>query len=211
MGTAVENEFKYTSDRDIDAGLLVERLEVFLKDRSVPFKKKVKRSKDLYFDSADMELFNSERMLRMKTSENGKIKLTVKRPISNEFGMMSREEIEAASDGSMDDIVRFAGKHLPGIQIGEEPTLAIECERTAFDYLDGSGIKLSFDRCIYVHGDASKTFYEIELESMNESTERDFDEIGMCGFIEETLGFEPVTKSKYQRGIEWIRASDISE
>jgi len=199
---AVENEFKFTSEKDLDPGSVAESLRSFLSSKNVPFKEKSKQSVDLYFDTEGLDLYKEDCILRQKTSSNGKIKLTVKRPISNEMRMMSREEIETESDGSWERVLSFSEEHLPGRIVLEKPSLTIECERIAFDYKDGSGIKLSLDVCDYVDGPTKKRFYEIELESVDDSTNREFDSIGMCQFIED-LGFAPVTESKYRRGVAW--------
>ncbi len=79
----------------------------------------------------------------------------------------------------------------------------MECERAAYD-LD-NGTNLSIDLCTYVSGKKRKDFLEIELECMSDVVNRDFDSEGLCDLALE-LGFEQVTRSKYQRGVEWLRA-----
>ncbi|MBR4202779.1 MAG: hypothetical protein IKQ93_04305, partial [Candidatus Methanomethylophilaceae archaeon] len=81
-------------------------------------------------------------------------------------------------------------------------------ERTAFYYTDGADVMLTFDTCRYISGKRRKDFLEVEIESMGKSTERGFDHIGMRDFVKE-LSFYPVTKSKYQRGIEWIQSLNV--
>ncbi len=203
MGTAVENEFKFTSDRRIDEDTVVDELLSYLDKKGITYSVKVKSSVDRYYDSEHLALYHNDCMLRLKNSENGKIKLTMKRPISNAKQMMSRKEIERASDGSFEDVCAFCRTEFPDLIISPEPTLMIECERTSIDLKDGSGIKLSFDHCVYRYGIDSKDFYEIEYESMDDITNTEFDNIGICGFIQFYLEFQPVVKSKYQRGIEW--------
>ena len=140
-------------------------------------------------------------MLRRKVSSTGKIKLTVKRPISNKHGIMSREETERTSDGSYEDLCEFVHEVIPDIEIRRQPIFTLECERAAYD-LD-NGTNLSFDVCTYVHGERRKDFLEIELECMSDSVKRDFDSDGICDLVQ-NMGFKQVTKSKYQRGIEWL-------
>ena len=205
MGEAVENEFKFTAEGKQDIAALSARMEGFLQDSGVVYSKKAKRSVDSYFDTSDQRVYESDCILRRKVSENGKVKLTIKRPITNEYQMMSRQEIEVSSDGRFEEIAAFSEEYLPGLQIEEEPILNLECERIAFDYKDGSGIKLSLDSCTYVSNDHRKDFCEIELESMGDSTQSGFDSIGICDFVTKDLGFTPVTESKYRRGIQWIR------
>jgi inorganic triphosphatase YgiF len=203
MGSAIENEFKFTCGQKVNGTLVVQRLESYLDLHDISYKEKNRHSVDSYYDSGDMALYRSDRILRMKRSDSGRIKLTVKRPVSNEENMMSREEIETSSDGSMKELKAFARENLPDVEIADDPVLKIDCTRTAIYYQDGSEILLSFDHCKYLSGRDCKEFYEIELESMDDSTERGFDRIEIRAFIESELGFEPTVKSKYQRGIEW--------
>ena len=198
---SVENEYKYTRSADADAYALIDRLESFLVENDVPFKRKSRVAVDSYFDSEDLDLFKADCCLRRKVSSKGKIKLTMKRPISKEDGLMSREEIEEPSDGSISEVLRFGRLHFPDIDIGEEPVLMIECERIAFEYLDGSGLKLSFDTVEYVRPQGPEGYFEIELESMDDCECRDFDSLGIVRFIRDKLGFEPATDSKYRRGM----------
>jgi len=204
MSNAVENEFKFTTDRHIDAMAVIDRLESFLRDHDVTYTKKNRSSVDTYFDSKDLELFNSGCSLRNKVSSNGKIKLTAKKPISSNKGVMSRKEIEKPSDGSLRSVKSFGAQIFPNIVIRDEPSLTLESERTAFYYEDeGNEIMLSFDKCRYISGRLSKEFLEIEIELMGDNEEKDFDHIGLERFITEDLSFKSVTKSKYQRGIDW--------
>ncbi len=205
MGNNVENEFKFTLEGCQDCGAISERLEGFLNEHGVPYSKKIKQSVDSFFDTEDYQVYEKDCVLRRKVSSNGKVKLTIKKPLSNEFRMMSRQEIEVPSDGSIGEIRAFAAEYLPDLEIMEGPVLVSECERTSITYEDGSCIKLSVDACSYVNGGSRKDFCEIELESIDDSTKRDFDAIGMCDFITDVLGFVTVTESKYRRGIKWIR------
>ena len=202
MGTAVENEFKFTSYEHLDADIIIDKLMTFLSQHRISYNLKSKHSVDSYFDTTDFDLYKMDCILRRKNSSNGKIKLTMKRPMSNELGMMSRLEIERASDGSFDDLMDFFHNEFPSMTIDDDPVLYIDCDRTAFDYTDGSNIKLSLDHCFYMFKDNKKDFFEIELESMDDHTKRDFDSIGILDFIE-SLEFQQVTVSKYQRGIQW--------
>lgn len=203
MGSAVENEFKFTTDREIDGEAVVRELVSFLKMNNVDYSMKTKHSVDTYYDSENLALFIMDCMVRLKRSSNGKLKLTAKRPISNGDGMMSREEIERESDGSFEDVCAFSSSVFPGIDLSSEPSLTLECNRTSIAY--GDGIDLTFDSCIYIFGEESKKFHEIELECMSDRTDTGFDGIGIRGFIEEHLGFDPVVQSKYRRGVQWAR------
>jgi adenylate cyclase class IV len=208
MSKAVENEFKFTTDQKLGAADTVNALESFLREHGVPFNKKGRQSTDTYYDSEDLALFHGGCILRQKNSSNGRIKLTAKKPISNEEEMMSREEIEILSDGRFESLEAFGRECFPDLVIQKEPVLTIETERTAIYYIDGTDIMLSFDICRYVSGEDSKRFLEIEIESMGNATERGFDLIGMRDFVK-GLSFFPVTKSKYQRGIEWIQSLNV--
>jgi inorganic triphosphatase YgiF len=201
---AVENEYKFTCDGYGNAEGLISELESFVVRKGVPYKKKVKSSVDYYYDDKDLSLYCADCCLRKKVSANGKIKLTAKRPISRGDGMLSREEIERTSDGTLKDLKAFCNEQFPSLDMEREPVLTAECERTAFDYQDGSELKLSFDVVNYVRGPLRYRFYEIELESMDDSECRDFDTIGLIPFITDHLGFEPATGSKYRRGVDWI-------
>jgi len=205
MGNNVENEFKFTLEGCQDCSSITKRLEQYLDEHGVPYSEKIRQSVDSFFDTEDFRIYEDDCVLRRKVSSNGKIKLTIKKPISNEFRMMSRQEIEVPSDGSIEEIRAFAAEYLPGMEVGEEPVLVSECERTSIKYEDGSCIKLSVDACSYLDGGSRKDFCEIELESIDDSTQRDFDAIGMCDFITDELGFVTVTESKYRRGIKWLR------
>lgn len=209
MSEAVENEYKFTTSKDLDREYVVRRLGSFLDSHDIPYKVKSKRSVDSYYDTDELALFHADCCLRKKVSENGNIKLTIKRPISNAEGMMSRDEIERTSDGSIDDVRKFCDQYFSDLCILEMPVFTVETERTAFDYKDGSGIKLSLDSCDYVLREHRHRFYEIELESMDSTTERGFDDIGILLYIEKVLGFEPTTKSKYVRGIEWKKGLEL--
>jgi DNA-binding HxlR family transcriptional regulator/uncharacterized protein YjbK len=200
---AVENEYKFISDGNGDSAALISELESYLSRKGIPYKRKSRQSMDYYFDSEDMSLFSSDCSLRKKISSNGKIKLTAKRPISKDSGLLSREEIERLSDGSFKDLKSFAKDQFPSVKIEEKPALCAQCERTAFDYRDGSGLMLSFDVVRYVQDPYALRFYEIELESMDNTENRDFDEIGLIPYITDHMGFEPATGSKYRRGIQW--------
>ena len=202
MGTAVENEFKFTTCEHLDSDVIIDRLMTFLGQNHINYHLKSKHSVDSYFDTEDLQLFKMDCILRRKNSSNGKIKLTIKRPMSNEMGMMSRMEIERESDGTFEDLCDFLHNEFPDLNVPDSPVLYIDCDRTAFDYKDGSDIKLSLDHCFYEANGNRKEFFEIELESMDDRTRRDFDRIGALDFIE-SLGFHQVTASKYQRGIDW--------
>ncbi len=208
MTSAVENEFKFTTDRKLDEDAAVKELLSFLDNNSIPYRLRTKHSVDRYYDTADLAIYRMDSIVRMKHSSNGKIKLTLKKPISKDDGMMSRKEIERVSDGTFSDICNFAGEVFPDLVLSEEPSIELECSRTSIDYEDGSEIKLSFDHCTYLHGNLRKDFFEIELEFMSDSTATDFDRLGICGFVENHLGFVPTVKSKYQRGIEWIQQTE---
>ena len=203
MGTAVENEFKFTTDDISIKDSSIKALEEYLVENDIVFSMKNKQSIDSYFDTDSFRLYSEGCTMRRKVSSNGKIKLTAKKPISNEFGMMSRKETERTSDGSLEDLWDFIKKEYPEITIEEEPVFLLENERISYDLDDGTN--LSFDHCTYVSGDDKKGFLEIELEFMSDSVERDFDSSGICDFVSE-LGFEQVTKSKYERGVEWLRS-----
>jgi len=203
MGTAVENEFKFTTDDISIKDSSIKALEEYLVENDIVFSMKNKQSIDSYFDTDSFRLYSEGCTMRRKVSSNGKIKLTAKKPISNEFGMMSRKETERTSDGSLEDLWDFIKKEYPEITIEEEPVFLLENERISYDLDDGTN--LSFDHCIYVSGEDRKGFLEIELECMSDSVERDFDSSGLCDFALE-LGFEQTTKSKYERGVEWLRS-----
>ena len=208
MGSAVENEFKFTTDREIDGEAVVRELVSFLKMNNVDYSMKTKHSVDTYYDSGDLTLYMSDCILRLKNFPNGKMILTAKRPISIDNDMMSRKETERESDGSLEDVCAFASSEFPDIIVSPQPSLILECDRTSIAY--GDGIDLTFDCCTYIFGERKKGFYEIELECMSDRTDTDFDRIRIRGFIKEHLGFEPVTKSKYRRGVEWSRAEIIN-
>ncbi len=203
MGNAVENEYKFTSDDVSLADDIVDDLRTFLLSHGVVFSEKTRTSVDSYFDTADLQLYRMDCILRRKVSQNGKCKLTVKRPISNSGDMMSRQEIEIVSSGELGEIMDFAYEHFPDLDISEVPSLTIESERTAFSYQDGSEIKLSLDVCRYIKDGRHRDFLEIELESMDKGTRRGFDTIGIIGHITTGLGFVCVTESKYRRGVAW--------
>ncbi len=207
MSVAVENEFKFTRTKAIDVVRTLQMMRDFLKDHGIEYKEKTKRSTDEYYDSEGLELYDSNCSLRKKVSENGKIKLTAKSLRSNEMEMMSRTEVEVPSDGSFRETVEFAAKQFPSVVIEKEPVISLNTQRTAFDYLDGSGIKLSFDSCEYFRDYRSTVFYEIEVESMDDAVKWDFDEIDVCSFIRDGLGFDPVVTSKYQRGVLWLKST----
>jgi len=203
MDGAVENEYKFVSyEGDYDA--INSELREHLRRSGMAFREKSKHSIDNYYDSNDLALYHSDCCLRKKTTKKGKSKLTIKKPIDNGHGMMSRQEIEESSDGSLDSIKGFAERYLPGIVIKDEPVISVETDRTVFEYLDGSGVKLSLDHCFYKHGEMSKEFYEIEIESMSDITVRDFDSIGIIDTIVNDLRFRQTTVSKYSRGMDWI-------
>lgn len=208
MSKAVENEFKFTTDQRLSPDDIVGSLESFLNEHSITYKKKIRQSTDRYYDSEDLALFKRGCSLRQKNTSKGKFKLTAKRPISNECEMMSREEIEKPSDGSFRALESFGRECFPNVSIQKEPLVTILTERVALYYADGSDIMVSFDSCRYVSGIHSKAFLEIEIESMNETTERGFDHLGMRDFVKD-LKFSPVTKSKYQRGIEWVQSLNV--
>jgi len=205
MTKTTENEYKFTNMGEMSAAEVVGRLRSFLDSSGVTFEEKTRKSVDTYYDSDDLVLYRSDCSLRQKVSSNGKIKLTIKRPVSKDGGVMSREEIEIRSDGSLESVKSFCGQYFPDLRIGDIPVVSVENERYAFNYTDGSGIMLSLDSCEYVSGERRTKFYEIEIESMDDGVQRDFDSIGLCGFVKDELGFEPTVKSKYCRGVEWVR------
>ena len=97
----------------------------------------------------------------------------------------------------------------PGVKIQKQPVLTLKSERVAFYYIDeGNEIMLSLDVCKYVSGDLSKDFLEIEIEFMGDSAENGFDTLGLSRFVTDKLRFESITKSKYQRGMEWISSAN---
>lgn len=209
MSTAIENEFKFQIEQRVDIPSIIQELEDYLVSHYVDYKMKTRQSVDTYFDSKDLELFHSGCTMRSKVSSTGKIKLTAKKPVSNDFGMMSREETEIISDGKYKTLKKFCEECFPGVEFQKKPVLTLESERFAFYYKDGSDVLLSLDTCTYKSGKKSKNFVEIELESMSDSTVRDFDSIGIVSFISDELGFENVTKSKYHRGIEWLLSENV--
>jgi len=204
MATAIENEYKFIATGDLDAESLMHRLRTFLDGNGVRYREKTRHSTDEYFDTPEMFLYEKDCSLRRKRSSNSKIKLTAKRPGSRCSGMMSRVETERSSDGSQKDLLSFAKKNYPDYVIDLEPVVLINTDRFAIDYDDGSGIKLSLDRCTYISGERSCQFYEIEVESMDDNLRTDFDDIGILEFIENDLGFKRTVKSKYTRGVEWL-------
>lgn len=208
MAEAVENEFKFTTDKNLDDDSVTEELISFLKSKGIPFAVRKKHSVDRYYDSVDLALYRSDCIMRMKTTSKGKIKLTAKKPISGDGALFSRREVERSSDGSFGDVLAFAGEEFPWIELEEEPALVLECFRTSIDYTDGSGINLSYDHCTFIHGNDRKDFREIELECMSDSACSDFDETGILDIIEESLGFHPASESKYRRGIDWIKGKN---
>ena len=209
MSKAVENEFKFTTDRISDKRAIMDGLESFLEDHDVKYKVRTRLSVDTYYDSKELDLYRSGCSLRNKASSKGKFKLTAKRPISNEKGVMSREEIEDSSDGSFRSLEAFGKMVFPGVKIQKQPVLTLKSERVAFYYIDeGNEIMLSLDVCKYVSGDLSKDFLEIEIEFMGDSAENGFDSLGLSRFVTDKLRFESVTKSKYQRGMEWISSAN---
>lgn len=209
MSKAVENEFKFTTDRTSGKKAILDSLESFLDDHDVEYEVRTRSSVDTYFDSKDLDLYRSGCSLRNKVSSKGKVKLTAKRPICNEKGVMSREEIEDKSDGSFRSLEAFGKMVFPKVKIQKQPVLTLKSERTAFYYTDeGNEIMLSFDVCRYISGDLSKDFLEIEIEFMGDSAENDFDSLGLSRFVTDELDFESVTKSKYQRGMEWISSAN---
>ena len=203
MVTAVENEFKFTTDDCSNVEHILQELESYLIEKDIIYSYRTKQSVDSYFDSKHLLLYSAGCMLRRKVSSTGKIKHTFKEPISNDYGMMSRQETERTSDGSFKDLCNFVREIYPDINIEEQPVFTMECERAAYD-LD-NGTNLSIDLCTYVSGKKRKDFLEIELECMSDVVNRDFDSEGLCDLALE-LGFEQVTRSKYQRGVEWLRA-----
>lgn len=203
MSIAVENEFKLTTDKALDEEAVFNQLCSFLDAKKKTYVVKKKHSVDRYYDNKGLYIYNIDSMVRLKNSSNGKVKLTLKRTISKRKNMMSRKEIERPSDGTFKDVQDFAREEFPGIKLLEEPIFMIECLRYSIKYTDKVDIDLAFDRCTFMYGDHRKEFHEIELEFLSDYTNTDFDEIGICKFINKELGFEPVTKSKYQRGVEW--------
>ena len=199
---AVENEYKFTSDRG-DASACLSELESFLQGTGKEYAVSTKLSTDYYYDSVKMEITLSGCFIRKRVYSDGKCKLTVKRPISAD-GIMSREEIERTSDGSYQGLQSFCDECFPGVVLNDDPSLINRCERTVFTLDDGSGAKLSFDMCQYAFGDRRKDYLEIEYEIVSDAVKREFDDIGLVDFVTRSLRFVPVTESKYTRGLKWI-------
>ena len=198
---AVENEYKFISD-GTDANHCLSLIDSFMNESGIDYSKSVKSSIDLYYDSEKMEITAKGCFIRKRTNPDGKCKLTVKRPIST-GEVMSREEIEKSSDGSFQSTQDFCNEFFPGIILDPEPVLVNEKERTVFAFNDSLGTKLSLDKCRYVDGTKTKDYLEIELEVVSDITMKDFDKIGIVGFVTEKLGFRTSAESKYVRGLRW--------
>ena len=206
MGTAIENEFKFTTDRELDEDVILGRIKKFLNEKGIAYTVEEKDSTDAYYDTDGLDLYRTNRTLRMKRKSDGSYKLTAKEPVSNAEGVMSRKETEKRSNGSFEDLVEFVKKQMPDISILERPSLTLETHRVSIGF---DNVDLAFDRCIFFHDGDSKTFHEIELELVSGETDSGFDNFGLAGFVEDELQFERATESKYHRGIDWIRTADV--
>ena len=198
---AVENEYKFTSDRT-DISACLSELESFLRSTGIQYSVQKKQSTDHYYDSEQMEITSRGCFIRKRTYSDGKCKLTVKRPISVN-GDITREEIERPSDGTHSELQGFCDECFPGVVLNEMPTLTNDCERTVFAFEDKSGAKLYFDKCQFVSGPNFRDFLEIEYEIVSDKVMADFDDMGLIDFVTRVLGVKPVSESKYLRGLKW--------
>ena len=198
---AVENEYKFTSDR-ADADECLSALRTFIDNSGIPYSISFKSYTDTYYDSNGMGITSDGCFIRKRIYSNGKCKLTVKKPISVN-GPMSREEIEKVTDGSFGSLQEFCDECFFSIVLDPVPKLTNVCERTVFSLDDGSGIKLSFDKCQYADVDRRKEYLEIELEVLSDAVVTDFDRIGLVDFVINSLNFTRVYESKYVRGLRW--------
>ena len=115
---AVENEYKFTSDRG-DASACLSELESFLQGTGMEYAVSTKLSTDYYYDSVKMEITLSGCFIRKRVYLVGNCKLTVKRPISTD-SIMSREEIERKSDGSYQGLQSFCDECFPGVVLNDQ-------------------------------------------------------------------------------------------
>ena len=202
---AIENEYKYTSPQRVDKPEIIGMITSLLEQKGFTFKTSERKHTDRYFDSPDMEITKKECFFRLRDYGDGRKKLTIKRPAGENQNLLSREEIEKFTDGSANKMIAFAEKYFPGVDISIIPVLTIESERSSIKYMDDGKKKITIDQCTFVSGNDRLTFWELELESLDEVPKDGFDTIGLEELLKKTT-FVPVYDSKYKRGLEWISA-----
>ena len=198
----VENEYKFTSTRDIDRKGLLKDLSALLIDRDLGYSLSTNWHIDTYYDSEDLGITKKGCFLRMRDYCDGRFKMTVKRPVEENGNLLSREEIERPSDGDVSDVVSFGNELFPDTAVSERPVLTLKALRSTFKYNDNGKRKLTLDECTFMYGQNSITFWELELECMSDDVTAGFDDIGLESFLSDK-GMVPVFNSKYERGLEW--------
>lgn len=200
---AIENEYKFTSVQKVDKPAVLKMIASLLEQNGLSFKTSERTHTDRYYDSPDMDITEQGCFLRLRNYGDGRMKLTIKRPACENKNLLSREEIEEFTDGSEKELMAFAGKYFPDVQVSTRPVLTIESERSSIKYKDDGKKKITVDQCTFVSGNRRKTFWELELESLDDVPKDGFDTIGLGEMLMST-SFVPVFNSKYERGLEWI-------
>ena len=198
----VQNEYKFTSDSIEDSDRYLTSILSFLKMTGTYYMSSDRCYTDHYYDSPEMEITKAGCSLRRRTYIDGSNALIVKRPIFKDE-IIARELTVRSSDGSFNDFNAFMNDNFPGVTVGDEPVLTLECDRVLLFLADMNHTMLSLDKCRFVDGNNSSTFIDIDLQLVSNTVRSDYDKVGIVDHISDTLGLHTITDSKYDRGLLW--------
>lgn len=205
MESEIEREIKLTLVDGDSAGIMSNTLsnpfifgsKVFISEHYT----------DFYYDTPDGILYSTSGSLRVREFNDGKRRLTFKTFISDEDGILTRNEYEGSIVDSNEEAIRNVVNQVFPDYDGEIlHVLTLETHRwmlsTELYYT------VCIDNCKFINpsdGAEVQSFAEVEIESMRGVIEYSEDLRNFISTLKSSFGMTPVTNSKYERGYALIK------
>jgi len=205
MESEIEREIKLTLVDGDSAGIMSNTLsDPFISGSKVFISE---HYTDFYYDTPDGILYSTSGSLRVREFNDGKRRFTFKTFISDEDGILTRNEYEGSIVDSNEEAIRNVVNQVFPDYDGEIlHVLTLETHRwmlsTELYYT------VCIDNCKFINpsdGAEVQSFAEVEIESMRGVIEYSEDLRNFISTLKSSFGMTPVTNSKYERGYALIK------
>lgn len=214
----VNNQLKYVGDTADDCLEKLYKLLDVLDIKYDPIPNKI-RQKDIYFDSNQRQIERLGGSLRIRTIDSHQY-LTVKKPLNNHSTILRRKEIErqiSESENLQELLVEAFHTYFPecGDELLEEILQVYNTRHEINISTPCHAYKLCFDKfefyCSSV-AEGGDPQYEIEIEQIDgDDIEEDPSISKLSILLIDAMGFNVDSKSKYKKGLVWLRNRNAFE
>ena len=215
LANLYNNQLKYINIREKEE--IVEKIKSSLDIIGIEYlSTKVLKQIDKYYDTDNNYLLKNNgsiRYRRIDADEYTKHYITIKTKIKKDSGnALSRHEREEEFDEEFDYKGKINNYLLEVVHTSFEIREAVQIinERISIRITTGkNSYNLCFDKYFFcVKGRRSDDYYEIEIESENDSNIKDKKIEKLCALFTQIFDFKITKQSKYEQGMSW-KCSEI--